>query len=66
MLNNGMPVLWIIINSSDLQNSLVLIFAGMQYKLNDINTFVGRFTRMIATINPVAMARFFDNVSWYI
>lgn len=54
-----MPVLWITINPFDLQSTLVLIFAGMRYKDNGVNNSVEAFARMTATMNPVAVARFF-------
>lgn len=60
MLNDGMPVLWITINFFNLWNSLILIFAGILYKLNSTNTFLKAFARITATINSVAVARFFE------
>ncbi len=62
MLNNGMLVPWITINPSDFQNPLVLIFVGMRYELNGINTSVEAFARMTATMNPIAVARFFEAI----
>ncbi len=60
MFNNGMLVQWIIINLFDLRSPLVLILAGMRYKLNGAITSAETFARMTATRNPVAVARFFE------
>ncbi|WP_375449088.1 hypothetical protein [uncultured Nostoc sp.] len=60
MLSDGMPVLWITINPSDLQSTLVLILAGMRYEDNGVNNSAEAFARMTATMNPVAVARFFE------
>lgn len=54
-----MPVLYITINSSNFQSVLVLIFVGMQYKLNNTNTFVEAFVKITATMYLIALARFF-------
>ncbi len=59
MLNDGIPVLSITINSSDLRSPLVLILAGMRYELNGANTFAEAFARMTAIMKPVAVARSF-------
>ncbi len=61
MLNNGMPVLWITINLSDLQSPLVLILVSMPYKFNSANIITETFARMTATINSIAVARFFES-----
>lgn len=59
MLNNGMPVLCIIINSSDLQSPLVLIFTDIQYKLNSANISPEVFAKITAKINLVTMIYYF-------
>ena len=59
MLNDGMPMLWIIINLSDFQSTLVLILRDMRYKNNGVNNFAKAFARIIAKINSVAPTRFF-------
>lgn len=59
ILSNGMPILWITINLSNLQSQLILIFIGMEYKFNDANTFAKVF---IITMNFIAMARFFKAI----
>lgn len=55
-----MLVLWITINSFNLQSPLVLILADMRYKLNSANTSMEAFAKMIATMNLVAMACLFE------
>ena len=61
MVNNGMPVLWITLNPSDLKNALVLTLAGVQ--ISDANAgskSASRFRAATAIINPVAVAQFFE------
>ncbi len=60
MLNDEIPVLWITINPFDLQSPLILILVGMRYELNGANTSAEAFARITATMNSVAMARFFE------
>ena len=60
MLSDRMSMLWITINPSDLQSTLVLIFADIRYKDNGVNNSAEAFARLTATMNPVAMARFFE------
>lgn len=55
-----MPILWIMINLSDLQSLLLLIFASILYKLNGLNTFAEIFAKITITMNPIAIARFFE------
>lgn len=55
-----MPMLWIIINFSNLRSTLVSIFAGIKYKNNGVNNSTEAFARITATINPVAIACFFE------
>ena len=62
MLSNRMPVLWITINPFDLRSTLVLILAGMRYEDNGVNNSVEVFARMTATMNPVAVTRFFEAI----
>lgn len=57
-----MPVLYTMINFSDFKSMLVLIFADMRYKNNGVNNFAEAFARMIATINYVAIACFFEAI----
>ena len=61
MVNNGMPVLWITLNPSDLKSALVLTLAGVQ--ISDANAgseSASRFRAATATMNPVAVAQFFE------
>lgn len=48
------------INSSNLQSLLILIFVGMEYKLNGANTSTDTFARMTAIMNSVDMAGLFE------
>ena len=49
-----------IINYFDLESLLVLILAGILYKLNDANTFVEPFIRRTTTMNLVTKTSFFE------
>lgn len=60
MLSDGIPVLWITINPSDLQSTLVLILAGMRYQDNGINNSAEVLARKTAIMNPVAVTYFFE------
>lgn len=57
MITDRMPALWVIINLSDLQCLLVIRLAGIQ--LDPGKDIMSAFTRKTATMNPVAMAKFF-------
>lgn len=37
MSTDGIPVLWITINSFDFQSLLELIFTSIRYEINDVN-----------------------------
>ena len=60
IFNDGMHILWITINPSDLQNTLVLIFAGMRYKDNGVINSAKASARITSTLNSVAVASFFE------
>jgi hypothetical protein len=51
-----MPAFWLTINPSNLQNPLVLMLAGAPYSTNIATSAVHK---IIATSDPVAVARFF-------
>ncbi len=57
MVANGMPVFWITINPADLRCSLVIRLAGVELKLS--SEIQSAFRRKTATMNPVAIAKFF-------
>lgn len=57
MITDGMTTLWIIINPADLWNLLVIRLAGVKLELG--SDIVSVFTCKTATINPVAIAKFF-------
>lgn len=60
MVNYGMPVLWITLNPSDLRSFLVLVLAGMRFVDNDQNISADLFAQTTATMNLVAVAKFFE------
>ncbi len=62
MINDGMPVLWITLNPSALQSFLVLVLAGVRYESSESNGTADAFVRATATMNPVAVARFFEAI----
>ena len=48
------------INLFDLGSTLILVLLGMQYKNNCVNNFAKAFIRITATMNPIAVACFFE------
>ena len=58
MVANGMPVLWITINPADLRCPLVIRLAGVKHELS--SKIQSTFHCKTATINPVAVAKFFN------
>jgi hypothetical protein len=56
LIREGMPAFWLTINPSDLQNPLVLLLAGAPYSTDTATSAV---RQIIATSDPVAVARFF-------
>ena len=61
MLNDGMPALWITLNPLDLKSLLVLTLAGVDIS-DQIRQSqdVFRLHSIAATMNPVAVAQFFE------
>ncbi len=57
MVANGMPIFSIIINLADLQCQLVIRLAGVELKLS--SKIQSTFWYKTATMNPVAIAKFF-------
>ncbi|KAJ5117595.1 hypothetical protein N7448_011227 [Penicillium atrosanguineum] len=57
-----MPAFWLIINPSDLQNPLILVLAGVQCPTNLSANVISAIRYVIATSDPVAMARFFHYI----
>ncbi len=57
MVANDMPIFWIIINPADLQYLLVIHFANIELELSSKIQSV--FRCKTATINPIAIAKFF-------
>lgn len=62
MLSDGMPVLWITLNPSDLRSTLVMELAGMVYEDRNQADSLNEFNRVTATTNPVAVALFFNAI----
>ncbi len=58
MITNGMPVLWITFNPSDLRCPIVLWLAGIRLPVFDNTASV--FKTATATMNPLAIATFFN------
>lgn len=50
------------LNLSNLGNSLVLIFASIQLEDNGSTTSISEFRRVMAIINPVTIAQFFEAI----
>lgn len=62
IVREGMPAFWLTINSSDLQNPLVLVLAGFEHRSAyqiDLNSAMKRTT---AISDPVAVAKFFHYI----
>lgn len=61
MVSDRMPTLWITLNPFDLRSPLVLCFAGVQLDTSIMNvTTMKQMQESTATMNPVAVAQFFD------
>ena len=58
MITNGMPILWITINPADLRCPLIIRLARVELNLGSNVAFV--FIRKTATMNRVAVAKFFN------
>jgi hypothetical protein len=54
-----MPVIWLTINPSDLQNPLVLLLAGVDYSAAFLSSTTATVYQAVATSNPMAVAQFF-------
>jgi hypothetical protein len=59
LIREGMPAFWMTINPSDLQNPLVLTFAGARYSSVLFPTATPAVHQKIAMSDPVAVARSF-------
>ena len=63
MVNHGMPALWITLNPSDLKSTLVLTLAGVQISESQSpNQNATSFYSAVATMNPIAVAQFFETI----
>ena len=64
MVNNGMPALWITLNPLDLKSPLVLSLAGVELPINGNceNQTASSLRSAAATMNPVAVAQFFQSI----
>ncbi len=60
MITNRMPVLWITFNLSDLRYPIILWLAWIRLPVSD-NT-ISAFKTATATMNPVAIATFFNKI----
>ncbi len=58
IITSAMPVLWITFNPSDLRYSIIIWLAGIRLPVS--NNIPSAFKTFMATINPVAIATFFD------
>lgn len=58
MITNGMPIPWITINPADLWCPLITYWTRIELDLG--SNVVSVFVRKTATMNPVAMAKFFN------
>ena len=58
MITDGMPLLWITFNPSDLRSPIVFSLAGVSLPVSD--GAASAFKTATATMNPVAIATFFD------
>lgn len=59
MISNRICTMWIMLNLSDLQSFLILIFAKVQLRNSNLNTSVKKFRQATAIINLLAIAQFF-------
>ena len=57
MVANNLPIFWITINQVDLRYPLVIRFADVELELS--SEIQSAFWRKTATMNPVAVAKFF-------
>src|SRR6266480_671483 len=62
IVRDGMPVIWLTINPSDLRNSLVLILAGIEIPGDAMPVANAAIRHAAATSNPVAVAQFFNHI----
>ena len=62
MISDGMPTLWMTLNSFDLQSPLVLSFAGVKLDSQITDAIAKQLRESISVMNPVAMAQFFDTI----
>ena len=62
MLSDDMPVLWITLNPADLRSTLVMEIAGTVYEDSNQTNSSSEFNRVTATMNPVAVALFFNSI----
>jgi hypothetical protein len=66
-VSEGMPAFWITLNPSDLKSPLVLVLAGIEQTFDTttegmVDEIGSRTQQKVATMNPVAVAQFFDRV----
>jgi hypothetical protein len=54
-----MPIIWLTINPSNLQNPLVLLLAGVDYSAAFLSSTMAAIHQAVATSNPVVVAQFF-------
>jgi hypothetical protein len=54
-----MPIIWLTINPSNLQNPLVLLFARVDYSTAFLSLTTATVCQAMATSNPMAVAQFF-------
>lgn len=61
-----MSILWMIINFSDIQSLLILIFINMQYKVYSTNIFIKIFIKVIVIINLIVVVYIFEKTYYAI
>ena len=62
MISDGMPVVSIILNPSDLRSFWVLVIAGMRYESSESKDKEDGFAHFTKTMNPVAVAQYFEAI----
>lgn len=62
MISNGISILWITLNPSDLQSFLVLIFADVWFENNGPTNSTKEFRQAKSIINLLVLAQFFKTI----
>lgn len=62
MISDGMSILWITLNLSNLQSFLVLIFADVRFENNRPTNSTEEFRQAKSIMNPIAVVQFFKAI----